>query len=63
VPTDVSLDIVIDALLACGDNAFGRIASSEVPAVPENCRISATHVLRATRTRRKIFVNTGTVLS
>jgi hypothetical protein len=60
---EVSLDIVVDALLACGDNAFGGIASSEIPAVLENCRTSATQVLLAARTKREISANTGTVLS
>ena len=60
---EVSVDVAIEAIQACGANTFGGVSISELPAVIRDSSGPPTRILLAVRRDRQISSNTGTVLS
>ena len=60
---DVSVDVLIQSLVACGANTFGGVSVQEMPAAIRDSTSASSRVLLAVRRGREISANTGTVLS
>lgn len=60
---EVTVDLAIEILEACGANSFGGVSITELPAVLRDSSGPRTRILLAVRLDRLISANTGTVLS